>query len=246
EQAVGPIANPIEMGFTHDGCVKRLSEIPGYVLQFNKIFDDGVTIDNVGKAIASFERVIVTGPTPYDYQEPIARFEKTFADDLEFLDEDPDLADDYAALKREAAAHPMSDAALRGMDLFSGKANCSACHAGANFADEQYHNLGVGMMDAKPDMGRYEVTKAEKDKGAFKTPTLRNVAISAPYMHDGSQKSLEEVVEWYNKGGHANEWLSDKMKELKLTKSEEMDLVAFMREGLTGTFPRIQVGRLPE
>ena len=102
------------------------------------------------------------------------------------------------------------------------------------------------MEVENPDLGRYEVTKVEKDKGAFKTPTLRNVALSAPYMHDGSQETLEEVVEWYNKGGHKNPWLSDKMKPLNLTDQEKADVVAFMKEGLTGTFPKIQTGRLPE
>ena len=245
-QAVGPIANPIEMANTHQQCVADLAANPVYKAQFDRVFSDGVTIDNVGKAIASFERTLVTGPTPYDYQSDLDAFEKVYADDLEFLDEEPELKEKYTALKKAIAANPMSESARRGMKLFSGKANCAACHAGANFSDEQYHNLGVGMDADKPDLGRYEVTKQEKDKGAFKTPTLRNVALSAPYMHDGSQKTLEEVVEWYDKGGHKNPWLSDKMKVLKLTDQEKADVVAFMKEGLTGTFPRIQTGRLPE
>ena len=83
-----------------------------------------------------------------------------------------------------------------------------------NFTDEKYHNLGVGMDAEKPDLGRFDVTKDEKDKGAFKTPTIRNVALTAPYMHDGSQKTLEEVVEWYAKGGHPNQWL-DKSQEAR-------------------------------
>jgi cytochrome c peroxidase len=139
----------------------------------------------------------------------------------------------------------MSESAQRGMVLFAGKANCTACHAGANFTDEQYHNLGVGMEVEKPDLGRFDVTKEEKDRGAFKTPTLRNIALSAPYMHDGSQKTLAEVVEWYDKGGHPNPWLSDKMKKLNLTEQEKADLVAFMVEGLTGSFPVVRQSRLP-
>ncbi len=245
-QAVGPIANPIEMGNSHENCVADIAAIPGYKLQFDSIFPDGVTIDNVGKAIAAFERALVTGPTPYDYQNDLDTFEKVFADDLEFLDEEPDLKEQYDGLKAAVAANPMSESAKRGMRLFFGKANCTACHAGANFSDEQYHNLGVGMDADKPDLGRYEVTKEEKDKGAFKTPTLRNIALSAPYMHDGSQETLEEVMAWYTKGGHKNPWLSDKMKPLKLTEQDEADVVAFMKEGLTGTFPRIQTARLPE
>lgn len=140
----------------------------------------------------------------------------------------------------------MSDSAKNGMALFFGKANCTACHAGANFADEQYHNLGVGMEVASPDLGRFEITKADKDKGAFKTPTIRNVAVSSPFMHDGSQKTLEEVIEWYNVGGHKNPWLSDKVKALNLTAEEKADLLAFMVQGLTGDFPEVETKRLPE
>jgi cytochrome c peroxidase len=245
EQAVGPVANPIEMGNTHATCVETLKKIPGYNKQFDVIFSDGVTIDNVGMAIATFERAIVTGPAPSDAYDAVIKFEKVFADDLEYLDEEPELNAKYTKLKKAVAQSPMSDSAQRGMVLFAGKANCTACHAGANFTDEQYHNLGVGMATDKPDLGRYEVTKDDKDRGAFKTPTLRNVAMSPPYMHDGSQQTLEEVVDWYDKGGHKNPGLSDKMKVLKLNDQEKADLVAYMVEGLSGEFPVVNQGRLP-
>lgn len=245
EQAVGPIANAIEMASTHEECVATLAGNPVYTVQFQRIFPEGVTIDNVGKALATFERAIVTGPAPYDYYVPLATFEKAFADDLEYLDEEPELAQEYAQLKAEAAKNPMTDSAIRGMELSFGKANCTACHAGANFTDEQFHNIGVGMTADEPDVGRYVVTQEEKDRGAFKTPTMRNVAVSAPYMHDGSQKTLQEVVEWYDKGGHPNKWLSDKMKPLKLTEAEKADVVEFMVQGLTSDFPVIEIGRLP-
>lgn len=246
EQAVGPIANPIEMGNTHEKCVADLKKNPVYSMEFSKVFPDGVTIDNVGKAIAAFERMLVTGPMPYDHLEALERFEKIFADDLDFLDEDPELKQQYGALIAATKANPMSESAKRGKVLFFGKANCSACHSGANFADEQYHNLGVGMEVDEPDFGRHEVSSDTKDKGAFKTPTLRNVVLSPPYMHDGSQETLEEVVKWYNKGGHKNPHLSDKMKVLNLTEQEEADVVAFMKEGLLGTFPKVETDRLPE
>ncbi len=250
EQAVGPIANPIEMGNTHEECVKFVGSLPGYRLQFEKIFEDGVTIDNVGRAIASFERVLVTGPTPYDDAVGLIRFEETFAEDLEdmewFAEEEPELFEQYQQLKAKTTANPLSESARRGMDLFFGKANCANCHSGANFADEQYHNLGVGMDAAEPDLGRYDQTKQESDKGAFKTPTLRNVALSGPYMHDGSQETLEEVMKWYNIGGEKNPWLSDKMKPLDLNEQEIADVIAFMVQGLTGEFPPVQTGRLPE
>jgi cytochrome c peroxidase len=115
---------------------------------------------------------------------------------------------------------------------------------GANFSDEKYHNLGVGMDAKEPDLGRYVVTKDDKDRGAFKTPTIRNVALTAPYMHDGSQATLEEVVEWYAKGGHPNPYLSDKMKKLDLTAQDKKDLVAYMK-ALTGELPKVRADRLP-
>lgn len=243
-QAVGPIANPIEMANTHENAVKTLKSIEGYRLQFNKVFADGINIDNVGKAIASFERAIVTGPTPYDYNEKVRTFEKQF--DLEELEEDdPELFEEYQAAVKGAAG--MTESAKRGRDLFfSDRVGCTACHAGANFTDEKYHNLGVGMAAKEPDLGRYVVSKDEKDKGAFKTPTVRNVASSAPYMHDGTQKTLMEVVDWYDKGGHPNKFLSDKVKQLKLSDQEKKDLVEFMVNGLTGTFPKIETQRLPQ
>ncbi|WP_254507501.1 cytochrome-c peroxidase [Anatilimnocola floriformis] len=249
DQAVGPIANPIEMGFTHEECVGALKKLPGYVIQFEKIFPgEGINIKTVGKAIASFERAVVTGPSPADYYEPLYSFEKIFKDELADLDsfkaDSPAEFAKYEKMKAESKAHPISDSAKRGRELFFGKANCTACHAGANFSDEKYHNLGVGMEVAKPDFGRFEVTKTEADRGAFKTPTVRNVAQTAPYMHDGSQKTLEEVVEWYAKGGHANPHLSDKVKKLDLTAQDKKDLVEYMN-ALTGPFPKVATGRLP-
>jgi cytochrome c peroxidase len=247
EQAVGPIANPIEMGNTHENAVATVKKIPGYVKQFEKIFpEDGVTIDNVGKALATFERAIVTGPAPYDYLEFRKQIEENYdEEDMADLKEDePELFTRYEEAKKATAN--LSDLAVKGRELFfSEKSNCTACHAGANFADEKYHNLGVGMEAAKPDIGRAEVTKDEKDTGAFKTPTVRNVAMTPPYMHDGSQKTLEEVVEWYAKGGHANPHLSDKMKKLDLNAEEKQSLVAFMKEALTSDFPKVERGRLP-
>ncbi len=240
-QAVGPIQNPIEMGFTHEGVVKRLSEIPVYQRQFEKIFGE-LTIDRVGEAIAAFERVLVTAPSPYDYGEQLRAFAGLDEDDIA---DDPELAAKYAAAKEAAVAHPMSESAQRGRDIFfSEKGNCTACHVGANLADEQYHNIGIGMDKEQPDLGRFVVTKDEKDTGAFKTPTVRNVALTAPYMHDGSVATLEEVVEWYDKGGHPNPHLSGKIRPLKLTPQEKADLVEFMK-ACTGPTPTVETSRLP-
>ncbi len=241
-QAVGPIQNPIEMGFTHEGVVKRLSENPVYKKQFDMVFGE-LTIDRVGQAIAAFERVLVTAPSPYDFGEQLRSFAGIDAEDIA---DDPELAAKFKAATAAAEAQPMSDSAKRGRDIFfTEKGNCTACHVGANLADEQYHNLGVGMDQEKPDLGRFVVTKDEKDTGAFKTPTVRNVALSAPYMHDGSVATLEEVVEWYDKGGHPNPHLSEKIRPLRLTAEEKADLVEFMK-ACTGPTPTVETSRLPE
>ena len=117
--------------------------------------------------------------------------------------------------------------------MFEGKARCVTCHAGFNFTDESFHNLGVGMNQKDPDLGRYGMTKDEADKGAFKTPTLRDAAQRGPYMHDGSLKSLEEVIAFYNRGGEKNPWLSKAIQPLHLTAEEQADLVTFL-QALTG------------
>lgn len=247
EQAVGPIANPIEMSNTHDICVATLREIPGYVQQFDAIFGvDSLNIDNVGRAIAAFERTLVTGPAPFDYYEVYVRYEELDPLDLEdLLADDPEFAAQYEAARTGIEAHPMSESAIRGRQLFfSERVNCAACHVGANLADEKFHNLGIGMDAENPDLGRYVVTGEEADIGAFKTPTIRNVALTAPYMHDGSLRTLEEVVEHYNIGGTPNEHLSDKIRRLNLTAQEKTDLVEFMR-ACTGSLPYVFSGRLP-
>ena len=246
DQAIGPIANPIEMGHTHEACVKGLSEIEGYKLQFDKIFGE-LTIEAVGKAIASFERVVVTGPSPYDYHTALEKYKALPAEDLEFLEQDdPAAFAEYKRLLTESEKFPMSESAVRGKTLFfSDKARCATCHVGANFTDEKYHNLGIGMDAKEPDLGRFAVSNDDKDRGAFKTPTLRNVAQTAPYLHDGSQKTLAEVVEWYAKGGHPNPHLSDKIVKLDLSEQDKKDLVEFM-QALTGALTPVARGRLPE
>ncbi|MCE9557074.1 MAG: c-type cytochrome [Planctomycetes bacterium] len=247
-QAVGPIANPIEMSNTHEACVKCIAAIPGYKMQFDKIFPgEGVTIDNVAKAIASFERTLVTGPAPYDFNERLKVYKDLSKDELEDMKQNqPEEYAQYEKMLADAKANPMSDSAKRGRELFFGeKAKCSACHVGANLTDEKYHNLGIGMHKEKPDLGRHDHTKQEADQGAFKTPTVRNVEQTAPYMHDGSVKTLDEVVEWYDKGGHPNPHLDKDIKKLNLTPEEKADLVAFMK-ACTGPLPKVNEGRLPK
>lgn len=250
EQAGGPIANPIEMGNTHEKALATVKGIAGYVMQFDKIFPgEGVTVDTLTKAIATFERALVTGPAPYDYlaykQQIEEAYGETPEDLAELKEEDAEVFTKYVAAKEATAG--LSELAVQGHGLFfSEKSNCTACHAGANFSDEKYHNIGVGMDAAEPDKGRAEISKVAADTGAFKTPTVRNIAMSPPYMHDGSQKTLEEVVDWYAKGGHANSHLSDKMKKLELTEVEKKSLVKFMEEALASDFPVVEEGRLPQ
>jgi len=250
EQAIGPIANPIEMGNTHQNAVKTLMAIEGYRLQFEEIFEEGTTIQNVGKAIATFERTLVTLPSAYDLYEPVLSLRKAFGEDLDDLEalkeDDPVLFENYTSKLKQSQSNPMSESARRGREIFfTTKGRCSACHVGANLADEKYHNLGVGMEADEPDLGRFAVTKQQVDRGAFKTPTIRNVTLTGPYMHDGSMETLEEVVEWYAKGGFPNPTLSKDVKKLDLTVQDKNDLVAFMK-ACTSKFPKVEQDRLPK
>jgi cytochrome c peroxidase len=205
DQAKGPIANPIEMtaekdqARAHDTCVERLRKIAGYRKHFKDVFGtEQFTIDHVAQAIATFERTVLSGNSPYD------RFK----------------AGDKSAL---------NESQQRGMQIFfSNNARCDSCHDGAAFTTNQFANIGIGMDKLKPDLGRYNVTKNEADKGAFKTPGLREIARTAPYMHDGSLKTLVEVVEHYNKGGIKSPWLHQDVRPLKLGDQDKKDLVAFL------------------
>ncbi|HTU24458.1 MAG TPA: cytochrome c peroxidase [Pirellulales bacterium] len=245
DQAVGPIANPIEMGNTHEAAVAAIKKSPIYEKEFQIVFGE-LSIDAVAKAIASFERTLVTGPSPFDYAERLRPYAEVDIDELKT--DDPDTYQKYLSYKEAAEQHPMSESATRGREIFFGtKGGCTACHVGANFTDEKYHNLGVGtdVDQASIDAGRQAITKDDKDFGAFKTPTVRNIEHSFPYMHDGSQKTLEEVVEWYAKGGHPNPHLDEKIKKLDLSDQDKQDLVAFLK-ACSGDFPKVERGRFPQ
>ncbi len=144
-------------------------------------------------------------------------------------------------------AKALSEPAQRGMKVFFNRGHCSACHVGPNFNDGAFHNVGVGMELEKPDIGREELSKLGGDRGAFKTPTLREIARTAPYMHNGKFKTLEEVVEYYDKGCFACETLDEEIYPLKLTAEEKTDLVTFLKEGLSSTkYPDVEPPKLPE
>jgi cytochrome c peroxidase len=199
EQVKGPMANPIEMGNSHEAIVGKLKSIAGYREMFEKAFGSGeIDIDRVAMAIATFERTVVSGNAPYDR---------------------------YKRGDRKA----MSAEQVRGRSVFFEKAQCDKCHEGANFTLNAYANLGIGSDRPEPDVGRFAVTKDPRDWGVFKTPTLREIEHTAPYMHDGSLRTLEDVVEFYNKGGIANRNLDPNIKPLKLTDAEKRDLVAFLK-----------------
>lgn len=203
-QAHGPLTNPVEMSMpSEEEVVQRVKNVKGYAPLFRKAFgDDTVDMDRIAKAIAAYERTVVTGDSPYDR---------------------------YQAGDKDA----LSASAARGLALFNGKGNCKACHTGFNFTDEAYQDIGVGMNKPSPDAGRFDVTKADADRGKFKTPTLRNVTQTAPYMHDGSEETLVAVVEFYDRGGVPNPNLSKEIKPLHLSAEEKRDLVTFL-ESLTG------------
>ncbi|HEV8702356.1 MAG TPA: cytochrome c peroxidase [Candidatus Polarisedimenticolia bacterium] len=215
-QALGPIQNPIEMGHTLPEMISNLKALAGYAPAFQAAFSTpDITEGRVAQAIATYERTVLAGNSPFDR---------------------------YQAGEKSM----LSESAVRGMTLFNDaqKANCVTCHAGFNFTDESYHNLGVGMEKPNPDWGRFGVTKKEFDKGAFKTPTLRNVTQSGPYMHDGSEATLLDVVRFYDRGGFKNQWLSKEIKPLNLTDQDRADLVAFL-ESLSGDVRGIEKPTLP-
>jgi cytochrome c peroxidase len=215
KQAEGPVANPIEMGNTLEAVEKKLEADASYKAEFEKAYGPGpVTYEKVEKAIASFERTVLTGNSAFDKYQ---------------------YGNDKKAL---------SAAAVRGLDVFKdpAKGNCAVCHTieanHALFTDNKFHNIGVGVDNKGElkDLGRFKVTNNEADKGAFKTPTLRNIAQSAPYMHDGSLKTIKDVVDFYVGGGSSNPHLDKDLKPLKLSQAQRADLIAFL-EALTGETP---------
>jgi cytochrome c peroxidase len=215
KQAEGPVANPVEMLHTLKGVENRLNADRSYRDQFEKAFGPGpVTYEKVEKAIASFERTVVSANSPFDRWK--------FGGDTKAV----------------------SESVKRGFIVFSSKekGNCTACHVvgekDALFTDNKFHNIGVGAnIDRILDGGRFAVSKNEADRGAFKTPSLRNVALTAPYMHDGSLKNLKEVVDFYVGGGNSNAHLDKNVRALDfLSGQERADLLAFLN-ALTGEMP---------
>ncbi len=200
DQAKGPIQNPIEMGNTHQAMIQTIDKLLGYVEEFREVFGKGpITVDQVADAIAAFERTVVTTDSKFD------RYARGDHQALTLLER-------------------------QGLEVFNGKGHCTSCHWGPYFSDGRFHNLGVPAKDPKnPDKGRYVVTNDPRDMGAFKTPTVRDAARRAPYLHDGSEKTLESLIEFYDRGGGKDPNLDPLMVPLGLTKQERKALVAFIK-----------------
>jgi cytochrome c peroxidase len=166
-----------------------------------------------------FQAVFGGPPTPENMMQAISAFERTI------------VADKSAWIRfRSGDESAFTEEARRGWTVFREKAECTNCHDGLLLTDQQYHNVGIGMDAPKPDVGRYTVTKVEKDTGAFKTPTLLDISKSAPYFHDGSVATLEEAVDLMLSGGKKNKFLdTTNLKPVKLTPQERSDLLAFLR-----------------
>lgn len=240
EQAQGPPQNPIEMfdgkGNAWHEVVKRVRAKPEYVKLFEQEFGHAPTRDSIAKAIASYERTVLVGNSINDRAEIV--MQKRVEDEegkREILPKDYEAVlkqafgdkdvHALAALQLDPAKDqgkiPQVAASLdRGRLLYFGKARCNACHVGESLTDLAYHNLGVGVKDGKlpaGDVGRYgSLSTGHKDPaqfGAFKTPPLRGLLSTKPYMHDGSEDTLEKVVDFYDKGGNANEFLDGKMRD---------------------------------
>jgi len=186
------------MGADPDEVVTELNGIEGYQDQFQAIFNEDATPENVSKALAAYMRTIISSNTPWDRWQ----------------------AGDESAV---------SDSAKRGYEIFQ-KAECTNCHDGVLFTDLQYHNVGIGMDAEEPDLGRHKVTEEDSDRGAFKTPTLRDVSQSGPYFHNGSVATFEEAVDFMLDGGQDNPTLDrENLKKVDLSDAEREDLLEFLR-----------------
>jgi cytochrome c peroxidase len=202
EQALAPIENPDEMNLPVEEALKRLKQNKKYAGYFQKVFNCEPTAANLAKALAAFERTLETSDSPFDNWK--------FSDD----------------------PNAVSDAVQRGFAIFNEKGKCIKCHFGADFTTHEFRNIGLFDGKQQNDSGRFVVTKNRDDIGKFKTPSLRNVAITAPYMHNGMAKTLMDVIDFYNETEKivSNPVNKDSIlaKPLGLTQQEKKDLEAFL------------------
>ncbi len=201
-QALQPIANPLELGSQVSDVVARLGNDAEYREAFAAAYEGGVTAENLGRALAAFQRVLLSGDSAVD------RFQ----------------AGDASAL---------TDSQRQGLWVFESRGRCWRCHHGPNYTDEAYHNTGVAALQAEPDPGRFAASGDEADQGRFKTPSLCGGSQSGPYLHDGSQATIRDVADFYNRGGGKNPRLDPAIAPLGLTSQEVESLVEFL-EALEG------------
>jgi cytochrome c peroxidase len=207
DQVRSAITGDRDLGLSMEEAVARVSADAVYVREFRTAFGAPVDETGIAQAVATFVRSRLSGNSAFD------RF----------------LTGDTSALGAEER---------RGLQLFSGRARCARCHAGPLLSDEAFHNTGVAWQDGRVlDAGRAAVTGKDADRGAFKTPTLREVARTAPYMHDGSLARLGDVIEFYHRGGRPNPHLDPEIRPLRLTAADKAALLAFLR-ALSGTSSR--------
>lgn len=201
QQVLGPIENAVEMGNTLPNAVRAIAAVGGYGPYFTGAFGSTeVSKERLASALAAYVRSRTSGGSAFDkWQE----------------------GDDEA----------LPSLARKGHEVFFGPGRCNQCHLGGNFTDSLFYNLGIGWDARKKtfnDVGRFAITKKRADRGAFKTPGLRDLGRRAPYMHDGSLATLREVVLHYNKGGNPNPYLTPKLRPLNLSEREMEALVVFL------------------
>ena len=203
DQAIGPMEASVEMQTDFTQLLNLINHTDAYKEAFEAAYPgEGITKDTIAKAIASFERTIISNNSPFDQWVK---------------------GDKNALTKQE----------VEGFKLFVNpdKGNCAACHNGPNFTDDGFHNIGLPSWGVEnPDVGRYAERPLKLMKGAFKTPTIRDITLSAPYFHDGSASTLEQVMDHYIAGGTVKTNLSPSMKPLDLNDAEKAAIIAFMKK----------------
>jgi len=215
DQAMGPMEATVEMNMDTKKLFKWLNSNVGYKNEFSKAFpNEKIDANTVKKAIASYERTVISNNSAFDQW----------------------VKGDQKAMNKQQVS---------GFKLFTGKAKCSSCHSAPNFTDDGFHNIGLKSWGNKnPDMGRYAQRPLGLMKGAFKTPTLRDIARTAPYFHDGSALDLKKVMDHYSDGGVVKTNLSPSMEELNLSEREKSQLVEFLN-ALTSPYKAITLPELP-
>ena len=204
EQAVHPLSNPNELSSDIEIILEKLRNRQEYVSLFEQAFE----IDGPSKAV-----------TAKTIGQAIASFERTLL-----------LGETHVDRFRDADYKSLNKKARQGLWIFESRGKCWKCHNGDTFSDHEFHNTGVGFELESRDLGRFEHTQKEEDKFKFRTPTLRGVQHSAPYMHDGSVSTLRDVVEFYNQGGAPDDkLLSEKIEPLNLSEADIDNLVEFLK-----------------